>query len=129
MRKKMCDRTKTAIDVIKSRKRKTLNKEETLMLFEKVIEDNQKMGERMTNLEKEVSAVKEEMRHGFDEVNQRLHEVMNAIKNKEKTFWDRIPLLKEIPTWFWIILWSVVLICGGLLGVSPDFIKFIQTGG
>ena len=125
----MCDKVRTAVEVIKTQKRKTLTKEETLMLFQKVIEDNSKMGDRMTNLEKEVALLKEETRHGFDEVNQRLHEVMEAIKNKPKTFWDRIPLLKEIPTWFWIILWSVVLICGGLLGVSPDFIKFIQTGG
>ena len=54
---------------------------------------------------KELSALKEETRHGFDEVNQRLHDVMNAIQNKPKSFWDRIPLLKDIPTWFWIILW------------------------
>lgn len=125
----MCDKVRTAIELIKTQKKRALTKGEIVVLFQQVASDLGKQGERMTNLEKEVSAVKEEMRQGFDEVNQRLHEVMDAIKNKEKTFWDRIPLLKEIPTWFWIILWSVVLICGGLLGVSPDFIKFIQTGG
>ena len=125
----MCDKVRTAIELIKTQKKMTISKGEIVVLFQQVASDLGKQGERMTNLEKEVSAVKEEMRQGFDEVNQRLHEVMDAIKNKEKTFWDRIPLLKEIPTWFWIILWSVVLICGGLLGVSPDFIKFIQTGG
>lgn len=125
----MCDKVRTAIELIKTQKKRTISKGEIVVLFQQVASDLGKQGERMTNLEKEVSAVKEEMRQGFDEVNQRLHEVMNAIKNEKKTFWDRIPLLKEIPTWFWIILWSVVLICGGLLGVSPDFIKFIQTGG
>lgn len=125
----MCDKVRTAIELIKTQKKRALTKGEIVVLFQQVASDLGKQGERMTNLEKEVSAVKEEMRQGFDEVNQRLHEVMDAIRNKEKTFWDRIPLLKEIPTWFWIILWSVVLICGGLLGVSPDFIKFIQTGG
>lgn len=124
----MCDKVRTAVEVIKTQKRKTLTKEETLMLFQKVIEDNSKMGDRMTNLEKEVALLKEETRHGFDEVNQRLHEVMEAIKNKPKTFWERIPLLKEIPTWFWIILWTIVLIFGALLGVNPDFIKHIQIG-
>lgn len=125
----MCDKVRTAVEVIKTQKRKTLTKEETLMLFQKVIEDNTKMGERMTNLEKEVSLLKEETRHGFDEVNQRLHEVMEAIRNRPKTFWERIPLLKEIPTWFWIILWTIVLIFGALLGVDPNFIKNISTGG
>ena len=124
----MCDKARTAVEVIKTQRRKTLTKEETLMLFQKVIEDNSKMGDRMTNLEKEVALLKEETRHGFDELNQRLHEVMEAIKNRPKTFWERIPLLKEIPTWFWIILWTIVLIFGALLGVNPDFIKHIQIG-
>lgn len=125
----MCDKVRTAIELIKTQKKRTISKGEIVVLFQQVASDLGKQGERMTNLEKEVSCVKEEMRHGFDEVNKKLNDVMLAIKTKENTFWDRIPLLKEIPTWFWIILWSVVLICGGLLGVSPDFIKFIQTGG
>lgn len=125
----MCDKVRTAVEVMKTQRRKTLSKEETLMLFQKVIEDNMKMGERMTNLEKELSSFKEETRHGLDEVNSRLHELIELVRNDKKpTFWDRIPLLKDIPTWFWIILWTVVLIVGGLLGVSPDFIKHIQTG-
>ena len=125
----MCDKVQTAIEVIRTQKRKTLNKEETLMLFQQVVSDLSKQGEKMTNLEKELSALKEETRNGFDEVNQRLHDVMEAIQNKPKTFWDRIPLLKDIPTWFWIILWTVVIIIGALLGVSPDFIQYIKTGG
>lgn len=124
----MCDKVRTAIELIKTQKKRALTKGEIVVLFQQVASDLGKQGERMTNLEKEVSSVKEEMRQGFDEVNQRLHEVMDAIRNKEKTFWDRIPLLGQIPTWFWIILWTVVLIIGGLLGVSPDFIKHIQTG-
>lgn len=116
----MCDKVRTAVEVIKTQKRKTLSKEETLMLFQKVIEDNSKMGERMTNLEKEVSALKEEMRAGFADIKK-------LIENK-RGFWDKVPLLKEIPTWFWIILWTIVLIFGALLGVNPEFIKHIQIG-
>lgn len=124
----MCDKVRTAIELIKTQKKRALTKGEIVVLFQQVASDLGKQGERMTNLEKEVSTVKEEMRQGFDEVNQRLHEVMEAIKNKPKTFWDKIPLLKEIPTWFWIILWTIVLIFGALLGVNPDFIKHIQIG-
>ena len=124
----MCDKVRTAIELIKTQKKRALTKGEIVVLFQQVASDLGKQGERMTNLEKEVSTVKEEMRQGFDEVNQRLHEVMEAIKNKPKTFWEKIPLLKEIPTWFWIILWTIVLIFGALLGVNPDFIKHIQIG-
>lgn len=125
----MCDKVQTALEVIKTQSKRTLTKGEIVMLFQQVVSDLSKQGEKMTNLEKELSLLKEETRQGFDEVNQRLHEVMEAIKNKPKTFWDRIPLLKDIPTWFWIILWTVVLIIGALLGVNPDFIKHIQIGG
>ena len=124
----MCDKVRTAIELIKTQKKRALTKGEIVVLFQQVASDLGKQGERMTNLEKEVSTVKEEMRQGFDEVNQRLHEVMEAIRNKPKTFWEKIPLLKEIPTWFWIILWTIVLIFGALLGVNPDFIKHIQIG-
>lgn len=125
----MCDKVKTALEVIKTQKKRTLTKGEIVILFQQVVSDLSKQGEKMTNLEREVSLLKEETRQGFDEVNQRLHEVMDAIKNKPKTFWDRIPLLKDIPTWFWIIIWTVVIIIGALLGVSPDFIQYIKTGG
>jgi len=124
----MCDKVQTALEVIKTQSKKTLTKGEIVMLFQQVVSDLGKQGEKMSNLEKELSLLKEETRQGFDEVTQRLHEVMEAIKNKPKTFWERIPLLKEIPTWFWIILWTIVLIFGALLGVNPDFIKHIQIG-
>lgn len=119
----MCDKVRTAIEVIKTQRRKTLSKEETLMLFNQVIKDNEKMGERMTNLEKRMESLETKMDAGFSEI-KRLIEA-----EKKPSFWEKIPLLKEIPTWFWIILWTVVLIIGGLLGVDPDFIKNIKQGG
>lgn len=125
----MCDKVRTAIELIKNQNKKALTKGEIVVLFQQVASDLGKQGERMTNLEKEVALLKEETRHGFDEVNQRLHEVMEAIRNKPKTFWERIPLLKEIPTWFWIVLWTIVLIFGALLGVDPNFVKNINIGG
>ena len=125
----MCKNVQTALEVIKTQNKRTLTKGEIVVLFQQVVSDLTKQGEKMTNLEKELSALKEETRNGFNEVNQRLHDVMEVIQNRPKTFWDRIPLLKDIPTWFWIILWTVVIIIGALLGVSPDFIQFIKTGG
>ena len=125
----MCKSVETALEVIKTQHKRTLTKGEIVVLFQQVVSDLSKQGEKMTNLEREVSLLKEETRQGFDEVNQRLHEVMDAIKNKPKTFWDRIPLLKDIPTWFWIIIWTALIIVGGVLGVNPEFIKYIKTGG
>lgn len=126
---KMCENVQTALEVIKTQKKSTLTKGEIVVLFQQVVSDLSKQGEKMTNLEREVSLLKEETRQGFDEVNQRLHDVMEAITNKPKTFWDRIPLLKDIPTWFWIIIWTALIIIGGVFGVNPEFIKYIKTGG
>lgn len=126
----MCDKVKTAIELIKTQKKRALTKEEIVVLFQQVASDLGKQGERMTNLEKELSAFKEETRNGFNEVNSKLHELIELVKtDKKPTFWERIPLLGQIPTWFWIILWTIIIIIGALLGVSPDFIKYIQHGG
>lgn len=110
----MCDRTKTAIEVIKSQHRKTLTKEETLMLFEKVIEDNEKIVKRVESLEGKVDA-------GFAELKELL--------TKKKSFWEKIPILKEIPLPVWLILWTIVTGLFCLLGVNPEYIKYIRTGG
>lgn len=124
----MCDKVQTALDMVKERK--SLSKGEIIMVFQKVAEDLRAQGERMTNLEKELSAFKEETRNGLIEVNSRLNELIELVKtDKKPTFWERIPLLGQIPTWFWIILWTIIIIIGALLGVSPDFIKYIQHGG
>jgi len=110
----MCDRTKTAIEVIKTQHRKTLTKEETLMLFEKVIEDNEKIAKRVESLEGKVDA-------GFAEIKELL--------TKKKSFWEKIPILKEIPLPVWLILWTIVTGLFCLLGVNPEYIKYIRTGG
>lgn len=110
----MCDRTKTAIEVIKTQHRKTLTKEETLMLFEKVIEDNEKIAKRVESLEGKMDA-------GFAEIKELL--------TKKKSFWEKIPILKEIPLPVWLILWTIVTGLFCLLGVNPEYIKYIRTGG
>lgn len=123
----MCDKVRTAVEVIKTQKRKTLSKEETLMLFQKVIEDNTKMGERMTNLEKRMASLEEETRHGFDEANQRLHELAQIMR--EPSLIQKI-LLGESAKYFWITVIITLLILGGLLGVpTTGFNGLISLGG
>lgn len=118
----MCDKVQTALELIKTQKKRALTKEEIVVLFQQVAADLGKQGERMTNLEKRMESLETKMDAGFAEIKKLIED------ERKPTFWERIPLLGQIPTWFWIILWTIVLIIGGLLGVSPDFIRYIQKG-
>lgn len=111
----MCQNVRSAIDVIKVQKRKTLTKEETLMLFTKVIEDNEKMGERMTALESTVQDVKIEVAEVKSTVKTVLKLLEEMKKEKKKTIWDR---LKEMPKPFWITIWIILTGLFGWLGVQ-----------
>ena len=119
----MCDKVRTAIEVIKTQRRKTLSKEETLMLFNQVIKDNEKMGERMTNLEKEVSLLKEEMRAGFADIKKCIEE-----RTQRMTLFEKIMALST-HKYFWITIIIALLIVGGLLGVQPSGFSSILTFG
>lgn len=118
----MCDRVRTAIDVIKAQKRKTLTKEETLMLFQKVMEDSERMGERMTNLEKRMENIETKMEAGFKDLR-------DLILKKERSLLYKI-LLGENAKYFWITVIVILLLLGGLLGVpTTGFNGILSIGG
>ena len=119
----MCQNVRSAIDVIKVQKRKTLTKEETLMLFTKVIEDSEKMGERMTNLEKRMEALESKMDAGFADIKKLIEE------NRPLSLFDKILLLKDQKL-FWIFLIVALLILAGLMGVpTTGFNGVLNIGG
>lgn len=111
----MCQNVRSAIDVIKVQKRKTLTKEETLMLFTKVIEDSEKMGERLTNLEKTSQETKQEVSDIKADVKIIKKLLEDNKREKKKTTWDR---LREMPKYFWITIWIVLAGLFGWLGVQ-----------
>lgn len=119
----MCDKTKTAIEIIKAQKRKTLSKEETLMLFQEVIQDNEKMGARMTNLEKRMESLENKMDAGFADIKRLIED------SRRMTLFEKIMALST-HKYFWITLIIVLLIIGGVLGVSPSgFNNVVTLGG
>ena len=119
----MCERTRTAIEIIQAQPRKTLTKEETLMLFQKVIEDNEKIGARMTNLEKRMETLETKMDAGFDEI-KRLIE-----KNKPMSMFDKIMALQSHKM-FWITIIVALLILAGLFGLPVSgFNGILNIGG
>lgn len=119
----MCDKVKTALEVIKTQKNKSLTKGEIVILFQQVVSDLSKQGEKMTSLEKEVSALKDEMRAGFADIKKLIED------SKRMTLFEKIMALST-HKYFWITIIVTLLIIGGVLGVSPSgFSGILGLGG
>lgn len=123
----MCQNVRSAIDVIKTQtNRKTLNRGETIMLFEKVIEDSQKMGDRMTELEHRVGNIENKLTVVDGKIDN-LNANIDRLLNKQSIFATKLADNK----WFWISIIVLMLLIGSLLGANTDWIKgaFTITGG
>lgn len=119
----MCDKVRTALEVIKTQKNKSLTKGEIVILFQQVVSDLSKQGEKMTNLEKEVSALKEEMRAGFADIKKLIED------KKTMTLFEMIMALST-HKYFWMTLIVFLLLLGGLLGVpTTGFNGLLSLGG
>lgn len=118
----MCDKVQTALEVIKTQQKRTLTKGEIVMLFQQVVSDLNKQGEKMTNLEKRMESLENKMDAGFTELKK-------LIEDKKVSFWDKIPLLKDIPNLAWILLIIICLIIGSVFGANVDFVKYLGFGG
>lgn len=123
----MCEKVEAALEVVKQSK-KSLTKGEIVMVFQQVVYDLNKQGERMKSLEQSVEEVKTELTNVKIDVQKILAAVEGLKQEKKKSFWEKIPILKEIPLPVWFILWTIVTGLFCLLGVNPDFIQYMKGG-
>ena len=121
----MCEKVEAALEVVKQSK-KSLTKGEIVMVFQQVVYDLNKQGERMKNLEKNFEEMNTKLQNLTVDV-QKILDVVEGLK-KKPSFWERIPILKEIPLVVWFILWTVVTGLFCLLGVNPSFIQYMKGG-
>lgn len=123
----MCENVKAALEILKQKK-SNLTKGEIVVVFQQVVYDLNKQGERMTNLEKRMTSLEEKTDRGFEKINEKLDTLQRTIDEEKKkpSFWERIPILKEVPTFVWLILWTIVVCVFCLLGVNPDFIQYMK---
>ena len=109
----MCQSVKSAVDVLESQSsRKSLTRKETLMLFKKVIEDSERTDKRLISLENDMADVKTDVKA-----------IRTLLEQKNKGFWEKVPLLKDIPNLTWILLIVLVCVLGSLLGANLDFLQ------
>ena len=115
----MCQ-AKTAVEILKQHR--SLTKGDIIMVFEKVIEDQKIANQDIKEVKKDVG----EMKLKMAAVETGLEDIKTILM--KKTIWDNIPLLGKVPFIVWFILLCVVLIIGGVLGVSPEFVKYFKGG-
>ena len=123
----MCENVKAALDMIKQKK-SNLTKGEIVVVFQQVVYDLSKQGERMTNLEKNVEEMKSELSNVKTDVQKILTVVEDLKERKKESFWSKIPLLKEVPTVVWFIIWTIVLTVCCWFGFSPEVIQHMKGG-
>lgn len=109
----MCDKTETALTVLKQKM-----PEEIAIVFEQVVADSKKQGERMTRLEK-----------GFTELNGRVASVEGKL--------DKVILYIERGTWlsrFWekygdkIVIVGIIVLACSILGLSASEVIQLWKG-
>lgn len=121
----MCQNVRSAIDVIKTQSnRKTLNRQETIMLFEKVIEDSKQMGERMTELEHRVGNIESKLTVVDGKIDN-LNANIDRLLNKQSIFATKLADNK----WFWISIIIFMILVGSLLGANTDWVKIAHNIG
>lgn len=122
----MCEQTRAALSAVKSLPRNGGLSKVSVMLIENIIKDNEKMGERMTEIEKRVGSLEHKVDVGFAGLSAQMEEIKKIIQNKEPTFYEKLLSFKDYK-YFWITLIIIVLLIGALLGVAPSLFHGILT--
>ena len=114
-----CERAKTAMEVIKSQGDHNLTRGELLMLFQKMIEDSEKMGNRMQNIEKKFESLENRVDTGFATITQQLIDLKKMVEKREPSLFEKVVLLKDAKM-VWIFFIILLLVIGSILGVPTS---------
>lgn len=98
---------------------KALTKGDIIMVFEKVIEDQKATFQDVKDVKKDLGELKIDVAI----LKTDMKVIMDFIVAKKKSFWDKIPLLKDVPNLAWFLLIVIVCVIASLLGANLDFLK------
>lgn len=123
----MCEKVETALAMVRGKK--SLSKGEIIMVFQQVALDLGKQGEKIKMIEERITALEKRTDEGFVAISEQIKDLKRTIEDENKSFIQKIPILKDMPTLFWILL--IILVCGAfsLLGANLDFLKDVKFGG
>ena len=89
------------------------------MVFEKVIEDQRATAQDVRDVKKDVG----ELKIDVAVLKNDLKDIKELIIEKKKSWLDKIPLLKDVPNLFWILLIIIVCVLGSIAGANLEFLK------
>lgn len=91
-------------------------------IFKAIVDDNKKMEQRMTALEKTVSEMKSDVKNLNEKV-ENLCEKMDDFINKKLGFWNFLSnLIKEKRFWVWLIVLTLLI-----FGINEtELFKFLK---
>jgi len=125
----MCEKVEAALEVVKQSK-KSLTKGEIVMVFQQVVYDLNKQGERMKGLEQSVGEVKAELSNVKLDV-QKILSVVEELKRtrNEHGLLYKI-LLGENAKYFYITVMVFLVVLAALFGVpASEFKGLLPTIG
>ena len=125
----MCEKVEAALEVVKQSK-KSLTKGEIIMVFQQVVNDLNKQGERMKSLEQSVGEVKEELSNVKSDVQKILSvvEELQRARNEHGLLYKI--LLGENAKYFYITVMVALVVLAALFGVpASEFKGLLPTIG
>lgn len=120
----MCEKVEAALEVVKQSK-KSLTKGEIVMVFQQVVYDLNKQGERMKSLEQSVGEVKEELSNVKSDVQKILYvvEELKRARNEHGLLYKI--LLGENAKYFYFTVMVALVVLAALFGVPASEFKGI----
>ena len=89
------------------------------MVFKKIIEDSEKMGERMTHFETRMDGLETRttsIESKVDSAINKIDMVAEIVSKKQPTFFEKIMAFKDYK-YFWFLIFIILGIIGSVLGV------------
>lgn len=124
----MCENVKATLEILKQKK-SNLTKGEIVVVFQQVVNDLNKQGERMKNLEQNVEEMKLELSNVKTDVQKILLVVEDLKKLREHGLLYKI-LLGENAKYFYITVMVALVVLAALFGVpASEFKGLLPTIG
>ena len=115
----MYEGSQSVIELLEKQKKTALSKGEIVMVFKKIIEDSERMGERMQHFETRMDGLETRttsIEAKVDTALTKIDKISEIVSRREPTLFEKILALKD-HKYFWFSIFLILGIMAGVLGV------------